>query len=123
MGLSDLSTVPMFEMALFELSSFILQQDVDREFLVSCVNFPVLTRTVLSPNRRNSDFRHIEFIPFVYQLLAQLLELRPIPSLTSIPVASVPDFYKNLVPSLLLVTVWQEKGSVPGTALSRSYHT
>jgi len=47
-----------------------------------------------------------EYIPYVFQILAQMLELQP----SSV----IPDQYRSLLPFLLTPTVWQQKGSVPG---------
>ena len=46
-----------------------------------------------------------EYIPYVFQLLAQMLELHP---------HDVPPAYRELLPFLLTPAGWQQKGSVPG---------
>ncbi|KAH0580356.1 hypothetical protein H2248_001858 [Termitomyces sp. 'cryptogamus'] len=69
------STLPIFEQALFGPFTFILQQDVD------------------------------QYIPYVFQVLAQMLELHT---------AEVPEQYRSLLPFLLTPAIWQQKGSIPG---------
>lgn len=46
-----------------------------------------------------------EFVPYVFQLLSQLLELRP--------AGQLPASYQSLLPSLLTPTLWQSRGNVP----------
>ncbi|KAF9463182.1 CAS/CSE protein [Collybia nuda] len=69
------ATLPSFEQALFGPFTIILQQDID------------------------------QYIPYVFQILAQMLELHT---------TNVPDQYRSLLPFLLTPAVWQQKGSVPG---------
>ncbi|KAK0194119.1 CAS/CSE protein [Armillaria mellea] len=64
-----------FERALFGPFTVILQQDID------------------------------QYIPYVFQLLAQMLEMHS---------KDVPAEYRNLLPFLLMPAIWQQKGSVPG---------
>ena len=47
----------------------------------------------------------IEFIPYIFQLFAALLEARPSGPLS--------DYYKNLIPPILTPTLWAPKGNVP----------
>ncbi len=46
-----------------------------------------------------------EYIPYVFQLLAQMLEMHS---------KDVPAEYRSLLPFLLMPAIWQQKGSVPG---------
>ncbi|KAI9772860.1 MAG: importin-alpha export receptor [Geoglossum simile] len=46
-----------------------------------------------------------EFIPYVFQLLAALLEANSS--------ASLPDYYRSLIPSILMPVLWESKGNVP----------
>ncbi|TFK71152.1 importin alpha re-exporter [Pluteus cervinus] len=69
------ATLATFEGALFGPFTVILQQDID------------------------------QYIPYVFQILAQMLELHT---------ASIPTEYRALLPFLLTPTVWQQKGSIPG---------
>ncbi|KAJ8595722.1 Cse1-domain-containing protein [Rhizopogon salebrosus TDB-379] len=69
------STLPAFEQALFGPFTFILQQDID------------------------------QYIPYVFQILAQMLEAH---------ITGVPTEYRSLLPFLLTPTCWQQKGSIPG---------
>ena len=46
-----------------------------------------------------------EFTPYVFQLFAALLE--------SNPSASLPEYYKQLIPPMLTLTLWESKGNVP----------
>jgi exportin-2 (importin alpha re-exporter) len=52
----------------------------------------------------------VEFTPYVFQLLAQILEFRP-------EGAGLGEAYTSLFPPLLTPTLWERKGNVP--ALSR----
>ncbi|OJA14948.1 hypothetical protein AZE42_03705 [Rhizopogon vesiculosus] len=69
------STLPTFEQALFGPFTYILQQDID------------------------------QYIPYVFQILAQMLEAHT---------TGVPTEYRSLLPFLLTPTCWQQKGSIPG---------
>jgi exportin-2 (importin alpha re-exporter) len=56
-----------------------------------------------------------EYIPYAFQILAQMLALHPANG-------GVPDAYKSLLPFLLVPGPWEQKGSVPGlVALLRAY--
>ncbi|EGN91830.1 hypothetical protein SERLA73DRAFT_100047 [Serpula lacrymans var. lacrymans S7.3] len=68
-------TLSTFERSLFGPFTVILQQDID------------------------------QYIPYVFQILAQMLEMHK---------ANVPTEYRNLLPFLLTPTCWQQKGSIPG---------
>ncbi|KAH9947043.1 Cse1-domain-containing protein [Amylocystis lapponica] len=72
---ADSSTLATFEQALFGPFTIILQQDID------------------------------QYIPYVFQVLAQMLELHT---------ADVPGEYRSLLPFLLTPASWQQKGSIPG---------
>ena len=52
----------------------------------------------------------VEFTPYVFQLLAQILEFRP-------ECAGLGEAYSSLFPPLLTPTLWERKGNIP--ALSR----
>jgi hypothetical protein len=47
-----------------------------------------------------------EYVPYVFQVLAQMLE--------SHEPSNLPAEYSSLLPFLLTPTVWQQKGSIPG---------
>nr|VWP01251.1 Succinate-semialdehyde dehydrogenase (EC [Ganoderma boninense] len=68
-------TLPTFERALFGPFTIILQQDID------------------------------QYIPYVFQILAQMLDLHT---------DEVPAEYRSLLPILLTPASWQQKGSIPG---------
>lgn len=72
---ADPSSVDAFEQALFPPFTAILQGEV------------------------------AEFVPYVFQLLSQLLELRP--------AGQLPASYQSLLPSLLTPALWQSRGNVP----------
>lgn len=55
--------------------------------------------------RRNSRQTHPEFVPYVFQLMSQMLELHA---------SDVPADYRTLLPFLLQPASWQQKGSIPG---------
>ncbi|KAI6026014.1 CAS/CSE protein [Pisolithus marmoratus] len=69
------STLPTFEKTLFGPFTFILQQDID------------------------------QYIPYVFQILAQMLDMHT---------TGVPTEYRSLLPFLLMPAPWQQKGSIPG---------
>ncbi|TFY54539.1 hypothetical protein EVG20_g9663 [Dentipellis fragilis] len=73
-GPANPASVPVFERTLFGPFTVILQQDID------------------------------QYIPYVFQILAQMLELH----------AGVPTDYRALLPILLTPAIWQQKGSIPG---------
>lgn len=52
-----------------------------------------------------------EFVPYVFQILAQMLELHPVSSTGSS--AGLPATYQSLVPPLLTPPLWEQKGNVP----------
>ncbi|CAO1631615.1 unnamed protein product [Parajaminaea phylloscopi] len=80
-------SVGEFEQALFPPFTEILQQDV------------------------------AEFVPFVFQLLSQLLELHPAGK-------GLPESYQSLLPSLLTPALWQSRGNVPALVrLMQAYLT
>ena len=56
-----------------------------------------------------------EYIPYVFQLLSQLLELHPSPAPgAAAATAAIPTTYTSLLPILTTPAVWAQKGSVPG---------
>ncbi|TFY78460.1 hypothetical protein EWM64_g5554 [Hericium alpestre] len=73
-GPTSPEAVVTFESTLFGPFTIILQQDID------------------------------QYIPYVFQILAQMLELH----------VGVPTDYRTLLPFLLTPAMWQQKGSVPG---------
>lgn len=70
------TTLPKFEQTLFTPFTTILQQDID------------------------------QYIPYVFQVLAQMLDLHS--------TGEVPPEYQNLLPFLFTPAIWQQKGSIPG---------
>lgn len=75
----DIGTLPHFEEILFPPATIILQQDID------------------------------QYIPYVFQILAQMLELH-----RDDEPADRRAAYRGLLPDLLVPTTWQQKGSIPG---------
>ena len=49
--------------------------------------------------------RTTEYIPYVFQILAQMLDLHK---------GEIPAEYRSLLPVLLTPASWQQKGSIPG---------
>lgn len=49
-----------------------------------------------------------EFMPYVFQLFAALLEANPS--------SSLPEYYQTLIPPVLMPVLWQQKGNVPALA-------
>ena len=89
-----LATLPTFEQALFRPFTIILQEDIDRAPFLPYLQHAALTQTL-----------HLEYIPYVFQVLGQMLELHT---------TEVPAQYRGLLPFLLTPAVWQQKGSIPG---------
>lgn len=59
-----------------------------------------------------------EFIPFVFQILAQLLEAQT----DATPQRTLPDAYASLLPPLLMPALWEQRGNVPALVrLLRAY--
>jgi exportin-2 (importin alpha re-exporter) len=83
----------VFEQALFQPCTIILQQDIDRTLLL------------LQLSQFSYVNAHSEYIPYVFQILAQMLELHA---------TDVPSEYVTLLPFLLTPAIWQQKGSIPG---------
>jgi exportin-2 (importin alpha re-exporter) len=54
----------------------------------------------------DQTFVIVEYVPYVFQVLAQMLELHK--------GGQVPQEYRNILPLLLTPTLWQQKGSIPG---------
>jgi exportin-2 (importin alpha re-exporter) len=46
-----------------------------------------------------------EFMPYVFQLFAALLEANPS--------ATLSDYYKSLIPPIIMPSLWESKGNVP----------
>ena len=92
-------TLPTFERALFGPFTIILQQDIDR----ACPPNPSPVSNL--SDRSDFDTRPPEYIPYVFQILAQMLDLHT---------GDVPADYRSLLPFLLTPASWQQKGSVPG---------
>jgi exportin-2 (importin alpha re-exporter) len=92
-------SITTFEPALFPPFTAILQGDIDRTWL-------------LNIKRRNQSLSAAEYIPYVFQILAQMLRLHK----------GVPVEYRALLPFLLTPTIWAQKGSIPGlVALLRAF--
>ncbi|KTW25617.1 hypothetical protein T552_03477 [Pneumocystis carinii B80] len=91
---------PKFNHYVFESLAILIRYTVpnSRETLLHLENllFPSL-RLILQ-----NDV--VEFIPYVFQILAQLLEYHNL---------SLPDIYKSLVPPILLASLWESRGNVP----------
>ena len=47
----------------------------------------------------------VEFVPYVFQLFAALLEANPSGSLS--------DYYQSLIPPILTPELWRSKGNIP----------
>jgi exportin-2 (importin alpha re-exporter) len=85
------ATLSTFEQTLFGPFTVIIQQDIDRKSLLK--EFAPCSYCVA------------EYVPYVFQVLAQMLELHS---------NDVPAEYRSLLPFLLTPAVWQQKGSIPG---------
>ena len=85
------AALPVFERALFGPAQVILAQDVTGECLKS------KSRTDIA-----------EFIPYIFQILAQLLELHTADDL--------PPEYQALLGPLLSASLWEQRGNIPALA-------
>ncbi len=57
-------------------------------------------------NAENTFTDHsLEFMPYVFQLFAALLEANPS--------ASLSDYYTSLIPPIIMPSLWESKGNVP----------
>jgi exportin-2 (importin alpha re-exporter) len=88
------AALPVFERSIFGPAQVILAQDVAGE------SVPGLNAVLYSLDS--------EFIPYIFQLLAQLLELHPPNELT-------PE-YEALLGPLLSAQLWEQRGNIPALA-------
>jgi exportin-2 (importin alpha re-exporter) len=86
------------EEALYSPFAFILQQDIQGEW-------PPNALVPWSLLHAYSHVFLVEFVPYVFQLFAALLELNPSASLANI--------YKSLIPPILTPVLWESKGNIP----------
>ena len=84
------SALPVFERAIFGPAQVILAQDVTGE----------------QQSWGGTD--HAEFIPYIFQILAQLLELHRADDL--------PAEYAALLGPLLSASLWEQRGNIPALA-------
>jgi exportin-2 (importin alpha re-exporter) len=89
------TALPTFENALFGPAQVILGQDVAGAFF---------------PESASTNIDILEFIPYIFQILAQLLELHPASE-------GLPEAYQALLAPLLSAALWEQRGNVP--ALTR----
>ncbi|KAF9074712.1 importin alpha re-exporter [Rhodocollybia butyracea] len=88
---SSPATISTFEGVLFAPFTIIIEQDID------------------------------QYVPYVFQLLAQMLELHPSSS-SGASSPGIPDQFGALLPYLLTPNVWKQQGSIPGLVkLLRAY--
>jgi exportin-2 (importin alpha re-exporter) len=87
------TTLPKFEQTLFTPFISILQQDIERELTPSLPHFYLFIFVS-------------EYIPYVFQVLAQMLDLHS--------TGEVPPEYRDLLHFLFTPAIWQQKGSIPG---------
>lgn len=83
-----------FEAALFGPAEVILAQDVTGECWIG--------------RQRPCSHRPSEFIPYIFQILAQLLELHA--------PTDLPSEYQQLLGPLLSASLWEQRGNVPALA-------
>ena len=67
--------------------------------MMSKVGMPTITRG------RLILINFPEFMPYVFQLFAALLEANPS--------ATLSDYYKSLIPPIIMPSLWESKGNVP----------
>ncbi|CAG7854816.1 Importin alpha re-exporter AltName: Full=Chromosome segregation protein CSE1 [Serendipita indica DSM 11827] len=85
------TSLPAFEQGLLGPLTYIIREDIDRKMLASVLSLP--------------HGQSIEFVPYAFQIVAQLLELNQ---------GVIPDFYNTFLTGILQVAPWQQKGSIPG---------
>ena len=97
-GQHNLISVTTFEATLFPPFTQILQGDIDRTYPLSCY----------FSTRKAIKLSAIEYIPYVFQILAQMLILH----------RGVPADYRTLLPFLLTPAIWAPEGLRPWTRLA-----
>ncbi|KDN43192.1 putative CSE1-nuclear envelope protein that mediates the nuclear export of importin alpha [Tilletiaria anomala UBC 951] len=92
---------PKFNQFVFESISALIRFVVaaDASTLSSC------EQSLFGPFTTILQSDVVEFVPFVFQILAQMLEQH-----TS---SDLPEAYVDLLPPLLTATLWQQRGNVP----------
>jgi len=102
---------PGFNHNLFESIAIVVKSLCSND--VSQVN--QLEQMLFPPFQTILQMDILEFTPYVFQILAQLLEYRPTE-------AGLGDAYTNLFPPLLTAALWEKSGNVPGlTRLLQAY--
>jgi exportin-2 (importin alpha re-exporter) len=95
-------SITTFESTLFPPFTQLLQGDIDRAYPLG----------VYFSTREAMKLSDIEYIPYVFQILAQMLTSH----------RGVPADYRTLLPFLLTPAIWAQKGSIPGlVALLRAF--
>lgn len=75
-----------------------------RRSLVFCRTKCKVRGSIVGRRSTNADFRS-EFMPYVFQLFAALLEANSS--------ATLSDYYKSLIPPIIMPSLWESKGNVP----------
>ena len=102
---------PGFNHNLFESIAILVKSICSTD--VSQIN--QLEQMLFPPFQNILQMDILEFSPYVFQILAQLLEFRP-------KEVGLGDAYTSLFPPLLTATLWEKNGNVPGlTRLIRAY--
>ena len=67
--------------------------------------FKVCSAEEASRTQKTADRNGLEFIPYVFQLFAAILETNPSGALT--------ERHQSLIPPILMPALWESKGNVP----------
>ena len=97
---------PQFNHYLFESIAVLIRSVASKD----AAHTSAFEQFLFPPFQHILQMEVIEFTPYVFQLLAQILEFRP-------EGAGLGQAYGSLLPPLLTPTLWERKGNIP--ALSR----
>ncbi|CAM9797006.1 unnamed protein product, partial [Sphacelaria rigidula] len=95
---------PVYNHYLFEAIAVLVQQCLKADPSLA----PTLEAALFPPFHQVLTNDVVEFMPYVFQIFSQLLELRP--------PGDFSDGYKNLFAPLLAPPVWERKGNVPAVS-------
>eukprot|EP00904_Undaria_pinnatifida_P010098 jgi/Undpi1/6218/HiC_scaffold_20.g08702.m1 len=101
---------PRYNHFLFESIAVLVQQCLKNNPATATT----LEETLFPPFQQVLANDVVEFMPYVFQIFSQLLELRP--------AGAFSDGYKSLFAPLLMPAVWERKGNIPAvTRLIQAY--
>jgi exportin-2 (importin alpha re-exporter) len=108
-------TNPVFNHFLFETIACLMRDTCN----ANPAAVPEFERMLFPPFEHVLSADVAEFLPYVFQLMAELLELRPAPAPGEHALTAA---YQSLLPPLLTAEIWLRPGNVPALAmLMRAY--